>query len=219
MRRRASWLATLCALVALAACDRNPTADEAREFYTRHERTVEAIDAHMRKNIAALPGFGSPAPQCPSGAPIEVSNQCEEVRAEWRNKRTSAMRQYERDAVAYLDHPNVIGVKVFYTSAETTGLQHLADVGLTPGGYYGGLVEASKGITVDGRRIGWGRFQTSYQPGGGKQYGDGAARPGIEVAWTFEEGGNTVHAQVWVLADHNPPPNWREGFRQRETNP
>jgi hypothetical protein len=66
---------------------------------------------------------------------------------------------------------------------------------------------------MDERRIGWGRFQTAYQPGGGKQYGDGVARPGIEVAWDFVEGGNTIHAQVWVLADHNPPADWREGFR------
>lgn len=201
-------------LLAIAACDRNPTADEARQFYTRHTATVDALDTHLRKSVAALPGFGTPTPECPPDAPVEVSNKCLEDLAMWRQKRTKALRQFEKNAVAYLDRPNVIGVQLLYTSPGTEGLQHLADVGLTPGGHAHGVVEASKGITVDGRQIGWGRFQTSYQPGGGKQYGDGAQRPGIEVAWSFEVGGIDVHVQVWVLADHNPPASWREGFRR-----
>lgn len=215
MRRTATLLLMLLSVGTVMACDRNPTADEAREYYTRHKRTVDALDAQIRKNVAALPGFGTPTPECPPDAPVEVSNRCLEGLAAWRQKRTKALRQFEKNAVVYLDHPNVIGVQLLYSSAKTTGMQHLADVGLTPGGHAHGLVEASKGIGIDGRQIGWGRFQTSYQPGGGKQYGDGTARPGVEVAWSFDAGGNTIHAQTWILADHNPPASWREGFKIR----
>lgn len=211
-----TWITTAAVLALtshLLGCDRGPTADDARETYAKHEPTVDAIDRRLRKEVKALPGLGEVSSKCPEPAPWDAIDTCQEVTGGLRRMRSRALATLRRDAVDYLDYPNVIGLEVTYTSVEDPRPQTLLDVGLTPGGVMPGHVEASRGVEVDGLQVGWGRFQTAYRIGDGPSYGDGVGRLGIEVEWAFEEHGKRLRVQLWILADHHPPDPWRDGYR------
>jgi hypothetical protein len=63
--------------------------------------------------------------------------------------------------------------------------------------------------------LGWGLSQTAYQRSGGKQHGDGKARPGIEVAWSFEAKPALFDVTGVILADEETTPEWRAGWLEK----
>lgn len=197
-------------LLALTGCS-EPDESDAREWYGKLRPTVQATAADIRAAVKRRPDLTAPAPKDCSGLPPETFVPCHEREYRTRTKRNAAARDLDRtDLPPLLDRRGVVGVKLRH-SVPGRPNQFLGDIGLTPGGH-SLRVNAEKGISIDDKRVGWGLYQTAYARKGVQQ-GDGEARPGIEVAWQFREGGITVDAAVWVLVDHETTPAWRAGLR------
>ena len=109
----------------------------------------------------------------------------------------------------------VIGVRITYVVGTQPRRHVLGEVGLTPGRIFRGYVPPAKGLQVDGRHVGRGRFQTAYQDHRGMKYGDGKPRPGIHVAWFFRRGERRYRVEVVALVDHDPGEAWQAGWRKQ----
>jgi hypothetical protein len=227
-RNRHAWI--LCAALAIfhlaGACRRMPGEEEGRQWYAKHLETINAIDGTVREEVAKMPRFsGKPFSCTPKAADPNLPGvlgqvvsevDCGARKLEWLEAHGKAESRFQEETLPkLLELPGVLGVAVDYKMPDAKLKNYLGRAGLCPGGFFTGTVRAQEGVLVDGRKLGWGLYQTSYQQGGGKKYGDGKGRPGIEVAWSFEAKPALFDVTVVILADEETTPEWRAGWHEK----
>ena len=209
---------------AAGACRRAPDEEDARRWYAKHLKTIDAIDRAIREEVAKMPEFsGKPFSCTPKaadpGIPADLGQvvsdaHCSAQKLEWLEAHDKAELRFREDTLPeFLDLPGVLGVAVGYQMPDTQLKNSLGRMGLCPGGYLGGTVRAGEGVEIDGRNLGWGLYQTAYQLAGGKQYGDGKGRPGIEIAWSFRAEPALFDVTVAILAEEETTAEWRAGWQ------
>jgi hypothetical protein len=216
----------LALLLGAGACRRAPDEEDARQWYAKHLKTIDAIDGTIRQEIARMPRFsGKPFsctpkaadPSLPSDLGQVVSEaHCSAQKLEWLEAHDKAELRFREETLhAFLDLPGVLGVAVSYQMPDTKLKNSLGRMGLCPGGFLHGTVRAGEGVEIDGRKLGWGLYQTAYQIGGGKQHGDGEGRPGIEIAWSFRAEPAVFDVTATILAEEETTVEWREGWLEK----
>jgi hypothetical protein len=210
-------------LVLGLACTAAPSAADAEQRYQVHRATIDRVDQTLRTEIGRLPL--STAVRCEDATEVAEANdperdarfeRCFYERNEWRERAIAAWVAFRRTAPLDLldEHPEVLGIRVTLTTE--IGTRDLA-VGNTlvarPG------TPAEKGLSIDGRKVGWHRYQTgfSFVPEGASEYvhfGDDVLRSGIEVSWSFTAGDAQADVRLVVLMDDRTTAQWREGRRQ-----
>ena len=224
-RNRLAWIlcATLAILHLAGACRRMPGEEEGRQWYTKHLETINVIDRTVREEVAKMPRFsGKPFsctpkavdPNLPGGLGQLVSEaDCSSRKLEWLEAHDKAEWTFQKETLPkLLELPGVLGVAVGYQMPDSKLKNSLGRTGLCTGGLVNGTVRAEEGAQVDGRKLGWGLYQTAYQGAGGKKHGDGKGRPGIEVAWSFEAKPALFDVTVVILAEEETTPEWRAGW-------
>jgi hypothetical protein len=227
-RNRHAWIlwAALAMLHLAGACRHMPGEEEGRQWYAKHLDTINAIDGTVREEIAKMPRFSGKPFSCtpkaadsnlPGGLSQVVSEaDCSARKLEWLEAHDKAELRFREETLPkLLELPGVLGVAVSYQMPDSRLKNFLGRQGLCPGGFFNGTVRAEEGVQVDGRKLGWGLYQTAYQRAGGKQHGDGKGRPGIEVAWSFEAKPALFDVTVVILAEEETTPEWRAGWLEK----
>jgi len=205
------------------ACRRMPGEEDGREWYAKHLETINRIDKAIREEVTKMPRFsGKPFSCTPAAADpglpgaldkVVAEAQCTAQELEWIEAHNGAESTFrEKTLPKLLELRGVLGVAVTYQLPDSQMKNSLGRTGLCPGGHFNGTVRAGEGVETDGRKLGWGLYQTAYQRSGGKQHGDGRGRPGIEVAWSFEAKPALFDVNVVILADEETTPEWRAGW-------
>jgi hypothetical protein len=219
-------LAALAGLCLAGACRSMPVEEDARQWYSKHLEIIGRIDRTIRQEVAAMPKFSGepfsctpPAanPNLPAGLDKVVDEaHCTAQELEWIKAHDKAELLFREETLpGLLDLPGVLGVAVSYQMPDSQMKNSLGRTGLAPGGFFNGTVRAGEGVEIDGRKLGWGLYQTAYQRSGGKQHGDGKGRPGIEVAWSFEAEPAFFDVCAVILAHEETTPEWRAGWHEK----
>jgi hypothetical protein len=222
---RHAWIfpAALALIHIAGACRRTPDEEDARQWYKKHLKTIDTIDRTIREEVAKMPRFsGKPFSCTPKAAdpslPADLSQvvseaHCGAQKLEWLEAHDKAELGFREETLTkFLDLPGVLGVAVSYQMPDSQLKNSLGRKGLCPGGFLHGTVRAEEGVEIDGRKLGWGLYQTAYQRSGGKRLGDGKGRPGIEIAWSFRAEPALFDVTVAILAEEETTAEWREGW-------
>jgi len=218
-------------------CRRQPTRGQAAKWYKAHKPTIDAIDQELRKAVLAMPYFQNafrcdpskhpktitkaPSPEIQriqkAFAPIVADLHCTHQKLEWIQEHNKRVRTFQKKLLPnLLRHPGVLGIVIDSYKAGDSLWSQLGRIGSTGGGRHDRRLKRKSVLQRDGRRIGWGTFQTAYQTfgGAGRRYGDGKTHPGILVSWKFESPTKTRFiVTVVVMAHHRTTAKWRAGWR------
>jgi hypothetical protein len=213
-------------IIGTYACQRSPDEADARQWYAKHQKTIDTIDRTIRDEVVKMPRFSKTPfsciakaanPSLPADLGLLASEaSCSAQKLEWLEAHNRAeLRFREETLMKFLDLPSVLGVSVTYQMPDTKQKNLLGKKGLCRGGF---LSEAQRGtevVEIDGRKLFWGLYQTAYQFSGGKQLGDSKERPGIEMNWSFRAEPALFDVNVAILAEGETTTEWREGWREK----
>ncbi|MBW2736811.1 MAG: hypothetical protein JRH20_30875 [Deltaproteobacteria bacterium] len=226
-------------LFGACACETGPDRQQAAKWYQQHKETVDAIDRDLRLAVKKMIAFQdkfrchprptkehSKRPQSDASKhiakikkslkPLLTEMHCtsqELKRLERHNKQMAAFNRAALPRV--LERQGVLGVQIRYFKSGDSSSYSLGNIGSVAGGMHDKRLKGADVLEVGGRRIGWGRFQTAYQRGGGKRYGDGKQHNGILVSWEFTSGNDTRFvAVIVVMATHSTTVEWRTGWNK-----
>jgi hypothetical protein len=224
------------ALLGGSGCDKGPDREQASKWYQRHKKTIEHVDEEIRKAIGEMNAFQGEfqceptqeEPPTNDGSeqaetlkkelkPAVDAMDCSQQEIEWQKRHSQKMAEFTREVLpTFLEHDGVLGVQISFFKPGDTTWYGLGNIGNYAGGLHDERLKGRDTKEIDGKRIGWGRFQTAYQRGGGKQYGDGTQHGGILVMWKFSSGNKTKFVVTMVvLGEHKTSKEWRAGWKER----
>jgi hypothetical protein len=209
-RRAASILSMMFAIALIAACGpRMPTAEGAQAAYRARKALIDRVDRSIAEAVDRIPGVDTSRFACAT----EPSEQCMRERAEQSARQVAASRAFAHDVLPSIARgTEILGIRVEYAQ---NGIPrgHLGVLEADSAGGRIGSVQAGRGVVVDGRQLGWGLYQTSWQRGSSTvRHGDGKYHPGIEVLWTQEHGNARITIRMVLLVDGwRRPEDWESG--------
>ncbi len=164
-----------------------PTETDARASYAAQKTTIDQVDAGVRGAIAQVAWFGpEEGPDSPRGA---LGFDPERDDAE----RAQAVKAIEGLAA----QPSVRGILVTYRMTPSETVQEFARAGDHPRASHNDSTHLEQGITIDGKKVGWGLFQTSEK----SSLGSPVYQPGLELQWDFTQGPAQFQIELALLSE------------------
>jgi len=213
----------LC-LLAIGCNPNKPSEDDARASYQRHKKTLDRMESEIKKALEQFP-YAGPRYRCADPKLPHADTKCLAAYQAWLKGTLPAVKAFRaRMAVAWLDTGTVKSAKVVITRKSPQRPKVKGEASLapkpTPKTWSFGCLAwranrrdstaPKNGFRVDGRQVGWGLGQLTFDSGKGKSYSDGGQYvPQIDVVWTFTHKEVTVTVEANILSQSQTPESWR----------
>ncbi len=218
----------LLVLVLATGCTRDLTEADARGHYQQRKGTLDRVERELKAALKKYP-YAGPRHHCPAAMADAAGNanlQCLTFYRSWLRNSLVAERAFAASVgKRWLDLDGVKAAVVSISRAEPLRPRVLNEAALVkkqpPTRWtYGcgsswpanrkGAVPLANGFKVDGRQVGYGLGQLTFDAGEGKRYKDGGKYyPQLDVAWGFEHKQLKVKVEVNVLGRDQTPLTWR----------
>jgi hypothetical protein len=217
-----TWL-IICLL--MSGCNAKPSEEDARASYQSHKKTLQGIETEIKDALAGFP-YAGPRYSCADPGQQHADMKCLNAYQAWLKSTLQAERTFRtRMATAWLDAGVVKGLEVVITRTLPLRPKTMGEAALAPkqqpqkwifgcgskwrANRHGSTVPKD-GFRVDGRQVGWGHGQLSFDAGKGKKYSDeGKYFRQLDVVWDFKYKAVAVTVEANILSREQTPEPWQ----------